>query len=146
MNSESNREALVAGLLSEALDAKLYGAEWASVLGCAWLAQAYNGIGPEFLPETVRAKATKVLHAFEPAALIHDARTHESDGSRSGFQFAAREFRFNCLTLADRAYPWWNWKRYRARLVAEALYDAVSSAAGWKAWQDAHVRQMKNDE
>ena len=103
----------VAGLLQEALCARLMGAEWAAAKGFRWLAEAYNGIGPEFFGEDLRKKTSRWFAIFKPAALIHDAR-------------------------ADRAYPWWNWKRYRARLVADALYDFVSSPAGWKAWLEAH--------
>ena len=102
------------------------------------LARLYNGIGPEFLPPALREMVTKWLHLFEPAALIHDARTHESNGMLPLFCLANAEFHINCRRLADRAYPWWNWKRYRARLVADALYDCVSSPAGWEAWQQAH--------
>lgn len=128
----------VAGLLQEALCAGLLGVEWASGKGCRWLAEAYNGIGPEFFGEDLRKKTSRWFAIFKPAALIHDARNHVSDGTRQSFYNANIEFHFNCLLLADRAYPWWNWKRYRARLVADALYDFVSSPAGWKAWLEAH--------
>ena len=140
MDAKTDNEAHVAGLIQEALEAGLLGAKWASGNGVRWLAEAYNGIGPEFAGAALRGKATARLRIFEPAALIHDGRTHASDGTRQGFVQANVEFRANCLLLADRAYPWWNWKRYRARLVADALYDCVSSPAGWHAWQQAHER------
>ena len=133
----------VAGLLQEALCAGLMGAEWAAAQGFRWLAEAYNGIGPEFLPPALRAKVTDLLHIFEPAALIHDARNHVSDGSRKNFEQANDEFLWTCRKLADFRYPWWSWKRYRARLVADALYDFVSSPAGWKAWLEAHERYLE---
>ena len=69
------------------------------------LGSMYNGIGPEFLPIDVRAKVTEWLALFEPAALIHDCRVGASDGWREGFLASNDEFRRNCLTLADRAYP-----------------------------------------
>ncbi|MBR2940411.1 MAG: FCD domain-containing protein [Kiritimatiellae bacterium] len=148
MKANEDRSAHVAGLMQEALEAGLLGAEWASGKGCRWLAEAYNGIGPEFAGAALRGRATARLRIFEPAAMIHDGRTHASDGSRQGFVQANVEFHMNCLLLADRAYPWWNWKRYRARLVADALYDCVSSPAGWHAWQQAHERfvQRRNKE
>ena len=148
MEATEDRLAHVAELIQEALEAGLLGAKWASGNGVRWLAEAYNGIGPEFAGTALRGKATARLRIFEPAALIHDGRTHASDGSRQGFVQANLEFHFNCLVLADRAYPWWNWKRYRARLVADALYDCVSSPAGWHAWQQAHERfvQRRNKE
>ena len=138
MDREEDRLAEVAGLLQEALCARLMGAEWAAAKGFRWLAEAYNGIGPEFFGEDLRKKTSRWFAIFKPAALIHDARNHVSDGTGGSFDLANIEFRFNCLLLADRAYPWWNWKRYRARLVADALYDFVSSPAGWKAWLEAH--------
>ena len=139
---EANEENLahVAELLREASEARLMGEDWAAGHGLAWLAEAYNGIGPEFFGEDLRRKTSAWFAVFEPAALIHDARNHVSDGTREAFEFANVEFRFNCFQLADRAYPWWNWKRYRARLVADALYDFVSSPAGWIAWHEAHER------
>ena len=147
---EANEEnmAHVAGLMQEALEAGLLGAKWASGKGCRWLAEAYNGIGAEFFGEDLREKTSRWLAIFEPAALIHDGRNHVSDGERDNFEQANLEFHFNCLVLADRAYPGWNWKRYRARLVADALYDCVSSPAGWHAWQQAHERfvQRRNKE
>lgn len=140
MEANEDRLAEVAGLLDEALRAGLLGAEWASGKSLRWLAEAYNGIGPEFFGEDLRKKTSCWLAIFKPAALIHDARNHESDGTRLSFYNANIEFHFNCLLLADRAYPWWNWKRYRARLVADALYDFVSGTPGWIAWLEAHER------
>ena len=140
METNENRSALVAGLVEIALVAKLDGADWASRYGLAWLSDAYNGIGPEFLPPALRAKVTDWLHIFEPAALIHDARNHVSDGSRKNFEQANDEFLWNCRQLADFHYPWYSWKRYRARFVAAALYDFVSGTPGWIAWQQAHER------
>ena len=141
---EANKENLahVAELVQAAHAAKLMGFDWLACHGMAWIVDAYNGIGPEFAGEAVRAKASKWFAIFEPAALIHDARNHVSDGTRENFDFANVEFRFNCFQLSDRAYPWWNWKRYRARLVADALYDFVSSPAGWKAWLEAHEKHI----
>ena len=138
MEANEDRLAEVAGVLQEALCADLMGAEWASDKGLSWLAEACNGIGPEFFGEDLRKKTSEWLALFRPAALIHDARTHESNGMLPLFCLANAEFHINCRRLADRAYPWWNWKRYRARLVADALYDCVSSPAGWEAWQQAH--------
>ena len=145
MEEREDREAHVAGLLQSALSAGLMGADWASEHGLAWLVEAYNGIGPEFLGEDLRAKSTAWFRIFEPAALIHDARNHVSDGSRENFDLANVEFRFNCFQLADRAYPWYSWRRYRARLIADALYDFVSSPAGWHAWLEAHAKTNRKE-
>lgn len=107
------------------------------------LAKCYNGIGPEFLPAGARAKVTDYLSLFEPAALIHDVRYDDSDGSRYGFNFANLEFRENCFKLADAAYPWYSWRRYRAYLAAEALFSAVASEAGWVAYLESFSKKRQ---
>lgn len=135
------KKAKVGKLIEEARAAGLAGAGWCRGLGVDRIAEEYNGIGPEFLPADVRAKVTEWLALFEPAALIHDCRTGESDGSREGFLAANDEFRRNCLALVDRAYPWWSWRRWRARAAAQALFAFVSADGfGWKAWLDARGR------
>ena len=141
METNEKRLAYIAALIETALAVGLDGADWANLYGLAWLSDAYNGIGPEFLPPTLREKVTNWLHLFEPAALIHDARNHVSDGTRKGFEAANDEFLRNCLKLADFWYPWYSWRRYRARAVAHLLYDFVSADGfGWIAWLDAHER------
>ena len=137
----------VAKLIDEALGAHLEGAEWVSSLGVARCEKGYNGIGPEFLPGAVRDKITQFLSLFEPAALIHDMETDCSDGSREKFLAANDRFRRNCLKLANRAYPWYSWKRYRARAAAEVLFDFVSADNfGWKAWQDAARKNLQTNQ
>ncbi len=135
-------EKKIDALLQRATDAGLDGLDFLASFSRQELAEGYNGIGPEFLPAGLRAQVTSFLWMFEAAALVHDMRNHVSDGTRENFDFANVEFRFNCFQLSDRAYPWWNWKRYRARLVADALYDFVSSPAGWKAWLEAHEKHI----
>lgn len=130
-------------LLKTAVFAELDGVEFLQDFDDSTIRREYNGIGPEWAGETVRAKVTQYLTLFEPAALIHDMRNYMSDGSRKGFNYANMEFHENCLKLADHAYPWWNWRRYRARLVAHALYDFVRGNGGWKAWQDCFERKVK---
>ena len=142
MEANEDRLAEVAGLLQEAICAGLAGAEWAAGKGLRWLAEAYNGIGPEFFGEDLREKTSRWFAIFKPAALIHDAETTESNGTRMSFEAVNARFHYNCLLLADRAYPWWNWKRYFARLVADLLYDCVSGPVGWKAWRDAGERRL----
>ena len=124
-------------LLKIAVEAGLDGLDFLSQFSYAQLADGYNGIGPEFLPPGIREKVTKYLAIFEPAALIHDMRNHVGDGTRRGFNFANIEFRENCLKLANHAYPWYSWRRYRARAVAFILFDFVQGQPGWVAWCEA---------
>ena len=103
------------------------------------ISKAYNGIGPQFLNERLRNKVTTFLGIFEPAALVHDLRFELSDGTRKSFDYANCEFYVNCHKCAKAAYPWWNWKRYRAYAIIDAMYEFVcSDAGGWKAWIDSY--------
>lgn len=130
-------------LIKLAKEADLEGFDFLSSYKYGEIAAAYNGIGPEWMPAELREKVSGHLDLFAPAALIHDMRYQVSDGSRFGFNFANMEFHENCLKLADHAYPWWNWRRYRARLVAHALYDFVRSQCGWVAWTEAQRKNFK---
>ena len=130
-------------LIATAADARLDGLDFIGGFSFAELEQGYNGIGPEFLLAAVRDWITKHLEIFEPAALIHDMRFTVSDGTRASFLAANDEFRRNCLKLADHAHPWYSWKRYRARAVAQILFDFVSSDnTGWKAWIEANGKPL----
>lgn len=133
-------------LVKAAVEANLDGLDFLSDFSYEELAAGYNGIGPEFLPSAVRDRITKYLSLFAPAALIHDMRTDASDGSREKFLAANDEFRRNCLKLANRAYPWYSWKRYRACAAAQVLFDFVSADSfGWKAWQDAARKNLQTN-
>ena len=135
------REDHVAALLLRAAELGLGGVEFLDCLGFDVVCREYNGIGPEWAGEALRDRATHRLALFEPAALVHDLRNFRSDGTREGFRAANAEFLENCLTLANAEYPWWSWRRWRARVVAYALYDFVSGPGGWKAWMDCYNRK-----
>ena len=133
-------------LLKKAVVAELDGLDFVGTFPVGTICREYNGIGPEWAGAAIREKTTAWLALFEPAALIHDMRNYRSDGSRHGFNYANMEFHENCLKLADHAYPWWNWRRYRARVVAHALYDFVRGEGGWKAWQDCYQRNRREND
>ena len=133
-------------LVRRAVVAELDGCDFLSIFDYEELAREYNGIGPEGLPEKWRSKASDYLELFAPAALIHDMRYSRSDGMRTAFNFANYEFRDNCLKLANAAYPWYSWKRYRARAVALFLFDIVDSPGGWIAWLDASRKNLTRAE
>lgn len=106
--------------------------------------KAYNGIGPQFLPEKLRNKVTEILHIFEPAALVHDLRFEQSNGTRTAFDYANCEFFVNCHKCAKAQYRWWNWKRYRAYAVIDAMNEFnCSDRGGWKAWLDSYESKRK---
>ena len=99
------------------------------------LAAAYNGTGPEFLPERIRQKLDGACRPFLPAVMIHDVDVTFSDGSKKSFNHANRRFLFNCIICACAAHPWTSWKRYALILQSLAMYRAVSHPQfGWTAW------------
>lgn len=130
-------------LWNKALAAGLDGLDFVGTFPAATICREYNGIGPEWAGAKIRDKVTKYLGLFEPAALIHDLRNYKSDGTRYGFNYANFEFLANCRALANAAYPWYSWRRYRARAIAHALFDFVSGPGGWKAWIDCFERNVK---
>lgn len=140
-------EKKIDALLQRATDAGLDGLDFLYSFSTKELAEGYNGIGPEFLPEVIRAQVTSFLWIFEPAALIHDMRNEVANGTRERFLYANDEFRRNCLKLAEKNYPRMVQdfrKRYRAKAVAQILYDFVSADSfGWKAWLEATERRVK---
>ena len=111
-------------------------------LGCAAslsddrLAELYNGCGPEWLPAQIRKKLTRRLAIFEPAFLIHDTDFASSDGSTFAFAQANDRLEMNCLALANYTYPWYSWRRYRARLAALEI-ASLCRRYGWKAYRSA---------
>ncbi len=151
---EANEENLahVAELIEKAKSAGLEGCRWLAQFTIEEITRGYNGIGPEFLPEWLRAMASDKLALFEPCAVIHDMRNDVSDGTRAAFLQANDEFRHNCLTMADLAYPQQPGEeddllRARAKAVAEILYCFVSAEGfGWRAWQEAHERFVNRKE
>lgn len=147
---EANEENLahVAELIEKAKAAGLKGADWLESLGVRRCCEGYNGIGPEWAGEHVRDLVTGKLALFEPAALIHDLRNYESDGTEAAFHYANGEFLLNCLKLAKQTYPWWRPRRYAAIAAANAMFDFVEGPGGWKAWREAHERfvQRQNKE
>ena len=137
------KEAKIEELCRRAVLAGLEGVEFLQGFDYAVLAREYNGIGPEWAGEYVRDLVTGKLALFEPAALIHDLRNYESDGTGAAFHYANGEFLLNCLKLAKQAYPWWRPRRYAAIAAANAMFDFVEGPGGWKAWREAHEKFVK---
>lgn len=142
LQARADRRLHVIGLCATAASLDLDGVDFIQALDGDTLVREYNGIGPEWAGAPIRAKVTKYLALFEPAALIHDLRNYKSDGSRSNFNYANLEFLANCLKIANATYPWYSWRLYRARAVAYALFDFVSGPGGWKAWIDCYERNQ----
>ena len=109
------------------------------------LASAYNGTGPEFLPQKIRDMLDAACRPFLPAVMIHDVDYTFSDGSEESFRRANRRFFWNCIICANNAYPYHNWRRYALYIKAWAMYRAVSNPKfGWVAWIQAYNKRKEN--
>ena len=123
----------------------LDGSTFLSHLPIDILASAYNGTGPEFLPQKIRQKLDAACRPFLPAVQIHDVDYTFSDGSEESFKLANRRLFWNCITCANNAYPWNNWRRYAIYIQAWAMYRAVSHPKfGWVAWIQAYNKRQEN--
>ena len=96
------------------------------------LAAIYNGIGPESVPQWLRAALDAVHPSLAPVAFIHDVEWHESDGSAAAFAESNARFRRNGCKVASAAFGWWRPRRYKV------MWDAVKFARvcqrfGWSA-------------
>ena len=117
----------------------LDGSTFIAYLPIEVLAAAYNGTGPEFLPQKIRQKLDAACRPFLPAVQIHDVDYTFSDGSEESFRQTNRRLFWNCITCANNAYTWNNWRRYALYIKAYAMYLAVSHPKfGWVAWIQAY--------
>ena len=131
--------------IGRALKLGLSGADWLYTLGPEKVAAAYNGIGPERMPEKWRARLDSWLWLFRVPCELHDCRfVHDNDGTEAKFRAANDELERNNLIVADAEYAWYNPLRYvwrrRARLVAWACREF-----GWSAWRDAFEKNQKGE-
>ena len=97
------------------------------------LADAYNGTGPEFLPDAIRTKLDDACRPFLPAFMVHDVDFTRSDGTVGSFRSANRRLLVNCILCALDAHPWYSWRRYALIIEAWAIYRACTQF-GWIPW------------
>lgn len=133
-------------LVQKAVEAGLEGVDFLQGFDYADLCREYNGIGPEWAGECVRAWATGKLALFEPAALIHDMRNAQSDGTREGFERANDEFLHNCLKIINAHYHEDEKKYAKARAAVFAMYAFVAGPGGWVAWRECALARRERME
>ena len=137
----------ITDIRNAAIRLHLIGSTWLKYLPIDVLAAAYNGTGPEFLPQRIRQKLDAVCRPFLPAVQIHDVDYTFSDGSEESFKQANRRFFFNCIICANKAYSWTKWRRYALYIQAWAMYRAVSHPKfGWTAWIQAYNKTQNRKE
>lgn len=108
------------------------------------LAAAYNGTGPEFLPQRIRQKLDALARPFLPSVMVHDVDFTFSDGTRRSFLIANQHLFWNCIICACDAHPWYSWRRYVLIIEAWALYRACHKF-GWIAWIQAYNKNTKQE-
>ena len=135
----------VLALRAEVERLRLDGWESVAILPIDALAASYNGTGPEFLPDTIRAKLNKIAKPFLPAVMIHDLDFERSDGSVQAFNEANDRLLENCVRCAIDARPWYSWRRYVLIVEAIAIYRACCKF-GWAAWLSAFRKNQESQE
>lgn len=115
---------------------------WFDLASPTAVAAESNGIGPDRWPVAWRKATTALLHHFFLPSVIHDWEYgKENDGSLERWHEANSRFLENCLRCAKLEISWWRFLRRKlAFSVAHALYEAVESADGLKAWREAFHR------
>ena len=103
--------------------------------------KACNGIGAQWMWDSLRELLGKFNPALVLAADIHDVR-YELGGSDADRKKADDEFLANALICADAEYCWINPFRYRARKQARKFYF-ILRVTGGKAWRDAQKKRGK---
>ena len=129
----NNLTTTISRLRAEVGRLRLIGADLVLALPLDDLAAAYNGTGPEFLPDAIRAKLDDACRPFLPAVMVHDVDFTLSDGTVGSFRSANRRLLVNCIICALDAHPWHSWRRYALILEAWAIYRACTQF-GWIPW------------
>lgn len=125
--------ASIEDIRAAAIRLHLFGSLMLAYLPLDVLAKCYNGTGPAFLPDAIRAKLDAIARPFLPAVMVHDVDYAFSDGSPASFRAANIRLLLNCLICAVASTTWYSWRRYALILEAWALYRACSKF-GWIAW------------
>jgi len=73
-----------------------------------YIADNYNGAGPDWMPEEARHVLTWLLDIFEPAFLIHDMEFSASDRTEKGFIAANNRLWRNIKKIINYLYPLYN--------------------------------------
>lgn len=106
---------------------------------------AFNGCGPEFLPDAARQTLDRVTAVFSPAFMVHDVEFTLADGLKAAFDSANLRLLVNCAKCALDAAPWNSWKRYALLGESWAIYRACDKF-GWIAWLSAYRNNQQDKE
>ena len=94
-----------------------------------------NGVGADWMPDSLTQIITKMHSVMEVPAAIHDRR-YVTGTTRQDRQDADLEFLSNVMRVIEFEYPWWHPLRYINRKRAERYYTYLR-AFGGRAWEEA---------
>ena len=137
--AKAKKLAEITALIIKARKFKLIDSGWVICFAPEELATVYNGIGPEWLPCSLREKLTKYLAVFAPACLIHDFHYWIGDGTLKDFNYANDTLEANCRKCINAETKWYQIFRravgyYAAHLMAEAC-----RRYGWSAYRTGRM-------
>jgi hypothetical protein len=133
--AKKKKLAEITALIKKALELKLTDAEWVACFSSEELAPVYNGIGPEWLPSSIREKLTEYLAIFAPACLIHDFRFRIGNGSYLDFASANNALEENLYKCVNAEIKWYHPLRRLAGYYAAHLMAEACRRYGWSAYR-----------
>lgn len=136
----------ITALIKKACDLKLTDAICVAQFTPEELSVAYNGIGPEWLPISIREKLTKYLAIFAPACLIHDFHYWIGDGTLKYFNYANDILEANCRKCINAETKWYQLLRRAAGYYAVHLIAEACRRYGWSAYRTGRVEDEGNGE
>jgi hypothetical protein len=137
--AKEKKRAEIAALIKKALELKLTDAGWVACFAAEELTTVYNGIGPEWLPISIREKLTKYLSIFAPACLIHDFHYWIGDGTLKDFNYANDILEANCRKCINAETKWYQLLRRAAGYYAAHLIAEACRRYGWSAYLTGRV-------
>ena len=140
--AKEKKLAEITALIKKACDLKLTDAGWVACFAPEELSAVYNGIGPEWLPYSLREKLTKYLAIFAPACLIHDFHYWIGDGTLKDFNYANDILEANCRKCINAETKWYQLLRRAAGYYAAHLIAEACRRYGWSAWLDCHKKSL----
>lgn len=143
--AKEKKLAEITALIKKACDLKLTDAGWVACFAPEELATVYNGIGPEWLPYSLREKLTKYLAVFAPACLIHDFHYWIGDGTLKDFVYANDILEANCRKCIKAETKWYQLLRRLAGYYAAHLIAEACRRYGWSAYRTGRVEEVRSD-
>lgn len=137
--AKAKKLAEITALIKKACDLKLTDAAWVACFAPEELTTVYNGIGPEWLPYSLREKLTKYLAVFAPACLIHDFHYWIGDGTLKDFNYANDTLEANCRKCINAETKWYQFLRRAAGYYAAHLMAEACRRYGWSAYRTGRM-------